>query len=555
MSLLTVLFSCNNNPHTFAVDEVLFSNCAQPVLPPGTFRDALPRSGVDFVHHSAPPAYTEESMSNVDPFQGSFGAGLVAADLDADGYIDLFYVQEVGANKLFWGNGDGTFASAEVPLAQAIARNDSIGISANTADYNGDGLLDLLVLGYNDIALYHNLGNRNFEDRSSTLALSPTVGYPGGAAWGDYDNDGDLDLFVCSYGRAEEVGENETEGPSVFPSMLYRNDGGHFTNRRNDLPIIAGQEGACLQGAFRDFDRDGDLDLLQVNDFGPWRGMTNFWENKGSSQEDWVWEDRYSTSGAGTLSFPMGSMYRDIDGDLQPDMWLSDIGKTSILKYLGSWEWMSMEAAWGHEIEDLSSDVSWSVLDIDLDGDGHPGVYIGYGPHLASAPPESWDEDYAADQPDRFLVNQTPTEKNPTFYLDNSVFPFPMIGNARGAATVDLNHDGVPDLVTSNLNAPPTILLGACTSFNRLVIQLRDTTTANTFGIGSVVQVRTTEKTQIQELSAGGRGTFSGEEPALFFGLGSVETIERVEIIWPDGEEQIFTPSCAHCRITLTRSR
>ena len=529
--------------------------CETPTPSPGKFIDLLPHSEIDFVHTSIQFPDSEDEMDDLDPFRGAFGAGLVAADLNNDTWIDLFYVQEVGANKLYWGNPDGTFVQATEEQAQTLAREEMIDIGANAADYNGDGLLDILVLGYNDIALFENQGNQTFKEKGQELGLTPTVGYPGGGTWGDYDNDGDLDLFVCSYGKAESMeDEEDTEGPLVYPSLLFRNDGTQFTDQAHTLPYMPGEEGACMQAAFRDFDHDGDLDLLQVNDFGPWRGMTKFWENKGLDGEYWNWSDRYSETGAGELIFPMGSMYRDINGDQILDMWFSDIGKTTLLQSLGDWEWISVAATWEQSGTYDNSDVSWSVLDIDLDGSGSPGVYIGFGPHLADSPPDSWGEEYKADQPDRFLINQAPQGETPDFHQEDSVFPFPLIGNARGAATVDINHDGVPDLVTSNLNARPVVMLGACTENNRLVISLRDNTTKNTFGIGSIVKVHTSHKTQIQELSAGGRGTFSGEEPELFFGLGTVSSIESIEVKWPDGEQQEYIPECTHCQITLTRS-
>ena len=450
MNVILIFFSCFSLETISEADTVHFPSCESPVPSPGKFIDALPLSEIDFTHTSIQFPDSEEELNDLDPFRGAFGAGLIAADLDNDTWIDIFYVQEIGSNILYWGKENGVFVQANEETTHELAQENVIDIAANTADYNGDGLLDILVLGYNHIALFENQGNRIFKEKSQQLGLYPTVGYPGSGAWGDYDNDGDLDLFICSYGEAESMeGQEDTEGPLVYPSLLFRNDGSHFTDQTHTLPYIPGEEGACMQAAFRDFDRDGDLDLLQVNDFGPWRGMTNFWENKGAEGEEWGWSDRYAETGAGGLVFPMGSMYRDIDGDQLLDMWFSDIGKTTILQSLGGWEWLSIEATWGQSIPYENSDVSWSVMDIDLDGNGTPGVYIGFGPHLADSPPEEWEEEYKANQPDRFLINKAEQGEIPDFHQENSVFPFPLIGNARGAATVDINHDGVPDLVVA----------------------------------------------------------------------------------------------------------
>jgi len=543
------MLSCVSTKEAVSVDIEPFASCLDPVDRPGSFADALPNSGIDFVHVARTPVF-EEGVENEDPLEGAFGAGIVAADLDRDGFVDLFFPQEVGPNKLYWGKGNADF---EEDTAENLTLNGERSLYGNTADYNGDGLLDLLVTGYQSIHLFENMGNRQFVDRAEELNLQDPLGYPGGAAWGDYDRDGDLDLFVGSYGLVGLESDSDFDGPGVAPSQLYRNEGTHFSDHSFELPVVAGKEGACLHASFRDLDDDGDLDLLQVNDFGPWLGMTQFWENVGLDGQRWVWVNRHASSGIGELAYPMGSLFRDLNGDGKAELWFSDIGQTRLFSPIGVWEWADMGAVWTSAVEDEPSDVSWSVVDIDLDGDGRIEVYINYGPHLGAEPPLEWGEVYAANQPDRLLFNDAPRGATPNYLLAEDVFPYPQTGNARGSAIADLDGNGVPDLVTSNIGATPAILLGQCTDAKRFVVELRDRSSGNYFGIGAKVTVETEEFMQVQELSAGGRGSFSGGEPQLFFGLDRAKQVERLTVEWPDGMKTVLEALCAHCKVILSR--
>jgi len=536
-----------------SVTELPLAICDDPVGAPGRFDDGNPGSGVDFLHVIIPPVF-DNTPEDDDPFNGAFGGGVVAADLDGDGAADLFFAQEDGANQLYWGQGNGTFEPASDATAGTIGLADSRTFYVNTADYDGDGRLDLLVAGFESLHLFRNQGDRSFLEVATTVGLAPVPGYPGGLAWGDYDQDGDLDLFVGSYGLVETGPDANTNGPDVVASSLYRNDGALFSDQTSNLPIVSDEEGACLQAAFRDLDDDGDLDLLQVNDFGPWRGMTNFWENGGATEGAWSWVDRHPDSGVGQLRYPMGSLFRDLDGDQHPDLWFSNIGATRALQSVGPWQWVDVRVAWATEVVETSSDISWSVVDIDLYGDGRPSVYINFGPHIGAEPPPDWGENYVPNQPDRFLVNDADLGSQPDFRLAPEVFPHEQTGNARGTAIADLDNNGVPDLVTSNLDSAPSILLGRCTTSRRLVVSLRDPLSSNRFGIGAKVTVEAGALMQTQEISAGGRGSFSGSEPQLFFGLGEADRVDRLQVRWPDGIVESFEGLCGHCQVTITRA-
>jgi len=549
LAALLLCAACSSEPELTPEIDVQASSlpaCSAPGAP--GFDDGLPGSGVVFVHRLF------DTAGEVDPFRGAFGAGVVAADLDNDGNIDLFFPQEDGLDDLYWGLGGARFEQAASNHVLRSGAAESWQMYANVADFDGNGLLDLLVTGRGSIRLFRNDGGREFTDVTEMLELQQPPHYPGGAAWGDFDGDADLDLFVGNYGVPESGSQANQNGPEVIPSKLYRNDGAQvFRDVSEYIPWQEGSYGACLQASWRDLDDDGDLDLMQVNDFGPWKGSTMFWENGGAGEGNaWHWTDRLPGSGIGVLEYPMGSSFADFDGDGILDLWLSDIGKNRVLRGLGDWQWLDVGVAWALDVLDQPSDVSWAVVDLDIDGDGRPDVFVNYGPHQPN-PPQDPNEPWAEFQADRLLRSNPDEDGNLRFELLEDAFPAPQTGNARGTASADLDGNGVPDLITGNLGGPPSLLLGRCTEASRLVVELRQPGDANVFAIGARVRVEAGGLVQIQELSAGGRGSFSGSQPRLYFGLGGATKVDALSVTWPDGTTHSITDLCPDCKLLLTR--
>ena len=189
-----------------------------------------------------------------DPIVNDLGYahGASWVDYDRDGWLDLFTTDffPTGFNRLYHNNGDGTFSDV---INTVITQEAASSVSAAWGDYDLDGWPDLFVANTNgeNNSLYHNLGGGQFEKISSG-AMVQDGGRSVGASWGDYDNDGDLDLFVANAGDED--------------NFLYRNDGnGTFTRISN----AATQDGGHTHGSlWLDYDLDGDLDLLAINNQG-----------------------------------------------------------------------------------------------------------------------------------------------------------------------------------------------------------------------------------------------------------------------------------------------
>ena len=512
-----------------------FPECASPVAAPGGWTDARVAAGVDF-EHFVPMEFLFDEDDYTLPLAFTVAAGVVSADLDQDGAVDLYFPQTVGANALYWGNGDGTFTIGNPGDA---GLPDELSATASAADFDGDGDLDLAVMQMHGIRLLR-LDGRVFTDVTDDLGITQADGTAGTPSWADYDGDGDLDLFEGRHALA--VYSDLDIDPA--PDRLWRNDGATFTDVMSTFPLVAG-DGAWLHGVWDDFDGDGDLDLFHVNDFGEADVNSFLWENGGADGGGWSWTDRLADSGMGVLVAPMGSLVRDLDGDGWLDIWISGIGEMVIYRSLGPWSFVDATLSWAPSMLHVISDISWSVVDIDLDGDGVPGVLVTYGP----LPSEPGDPEYDPDQPDRFFVG------DPSAGYANrgpAVFPSVQDGDSRGVGVSDLNGDGVPDVVIGHVNGPPSILVGQCTANNRLVVRLRDPSSNNRFGIGARVTVTSDSGAQVQTMRAGGRGTYSGSDPVLFFGMGQAAAA-TVTVRWTDGSEQVLSDACTHCPLTVTR--
>ena len=255
---------------------------------------------------------------------GEFGevgremGGVAAGDYDRDGWIDLYVVRgNVGPNLLFHNRGDGTFE--EVGAAAGVQLPFGIGSGPTFADVDGDGWLDLLVLGDDDVApvLFHNQGDGTFVNVTAASGLV-LPGPSFSAAFGDYDRDGDLDLAVARWGNLNL--------PPAAPGSLWRNDGGVFVDvsQAAGLPLFLSRTDPILQlqkmtlsftPNFVDIDSDGWPDLLMTGDFA----SSTVLRNRG----DGTFAD--ATTSVITDENGMGAAIGDVDNDGDLDWFVSSI--------------------------------------------------------------------------------------------------------------------------------------------------------------------------------------------------------------------------------------
>lgn len=466
--------------------------------------------------------------------------GVAAGDFDGDGWTDLYVVRgDVGPNLLFRNVGatsPGSLAFDEVGEAAGIAiggNGDGYGCGPTFADLDGDGRLDLVLGGVGGATpprLFRNLGPQSpgglprFEDitePSGVFSLLDTMS----AAFGDYDLDGDLDLFLSHWSLG---GGNPILGPH-----LWRNDG---TGSFGPVDFAAGIA-SVYQGidwsftpTFTDVDNDGLPDLLVAGDFGTSQVFRNLGDGTFAVLTGPVISDENG----------MGSAVGDIDNDGDLDWFVSSIwdpdgmangnwGITGNRLYRNTGDWES-EGTLGFEDATDEAGVrygywGWGSCLADLDNDGDLDLF-----HTNGFPEFPADEFF--EDPTRLFIN----DGTGSFSEQSADLGIDDIGQGRGVVCFDADNDGDIDLFVANNSGPPRLYRndgGNDNSF--LQIQLRGDG-LNTEAVGARIEVTTGGVTQMREVRAG--SNYVSQNPTrAHFGLGTAELVDSVRIRWPDGEE------------------
>ncbi len=279
------------------------------------------------------------------------GVGLL--DYNGDGWLDVYLTQagpfppdlqhpRTDGDRLFRNRGDGTFedATASAGLA-AFARGYSHGVTVG--DIDNDGHPDLFITRWHRYALYRNRGDGTFEDVTDRHGLGGDRDWPTSAAFGDFDGDGDLDLYVCHYLRWDTEKPNLCWdarrnrytycSPQYSPSLpdhLFRNDGGRFTDVTAEAGIVD-SDGRGLGVVAADMDGDGRVDIYVAND----QSANYLFRNKGGFRfEEVAGAAGVAASGAGIYQASMGIAHGDADGDGRPDLAITNFYNESTTLYL-----------------------------------------------------------------------------------------------------------------------------------------------------------------------------------------------------------------------------
>lgn len=297
------------SPHGMVIRDAALIEGDRSVGGDPQFTDVAGEAGVDFVNRFYPGFFTTPlrfKMLRYGP------AGITAADVDNDGWYDLFIPDGV-ESRLFLNRRDGTFEDVTARAGLAGLDGVSVGVFA---DYDNDGFKDFFVSRtFKPNQLFHNRGDGTFEDVTARAGIGAdcctTV-----ASWADYDKDGDLDLYVGRYLDPRlEIPESFYARNGV-PNQLYRNDGdGTFTNVTEQAGV--GEIGLCLGTVFGDYDDDGDPDLYVVNDFG----RNTLYRNNG----DGTFADVSQAANALAYGAGMSASFGDYDNDGKLDIYVANI--------------------------------------------------------------------------------------------------------------------------------------------------------------------------------------------------------------------------------------
>ncbi len=522
------------------------------------------------------------------------GAGVIVGDADGDGFDDIYFLNQLGANALFTNQGDGTFK--DVTERAGVALADRICTSASFADMDNDGDQDLFVAstrGGN--VLYRNDGTGRFEDVTAAAGVSH-VGHTQGVTFFDYDGDGFLDLFVTNT-AAWTLDQEDPEGryhigPGTLqdlvgsprePNIFYRNDGdGTFT----DVTATTGVAGDGWGGdvAVFDFDADGDPDLFVTNMFG---ASTLYRNDEGKRFTDVTRSVLGRTSwgavGCRVLDHNSDGLLDLLIVDMHSDMWMASDslpGKLEEARKYGGPEGPLVEdgsmsagdaQAFRERLlimddDDLASVLfgntlftnlgsgqfeeasdragvetlwPWGIATADYDLDGHEDAFVANG---MGYPYGAWHNDLLMNSGDGTFAHRhqeegiSPRPGGP--YLLEKIGNEPAARSSRSAAVIDFDVDGRPDLVVNNFNERPYLYRNQFPERHWLALRLRGTT-SNRDAIGAVVTVTVGGSTQVRQVT-GASGYLGQSTLTVHFGLGAADSIDDCRIRWPSGATQTF---------------
>jgi hypothetical protein len=488
----------------------------------------------------------------------SAGAGAAFLDFDRDGRLDVFLpngwrldgarIAERGRFALYRGLSDGTFK--DVTDEAGVGGEGEWGAGAFVGDYDGDAWPDILVTAFGKNLLYRNLHDGRFENVAAKVGLE-SPGWNTGAAFFDADGDGDLDLYVASYidctlqsvldakPTLDWQGlEKVAFGPFGMkgaPDHFFRNEGG---TRFVDVTVESGLQDKALGFGFAvravDYDDDGDLDVYVANDSDPNYLYRN--EGKGVFKEVGTWAGCALDSN-GAAQAGMGVTAGDLTGDGLIDIFVTNFSQDFSTLYRGLGRGAFEDASRETGVGPLTfRPLSWGTSAADFDNDGDLDLVVANGhiyPQIDRHPEIVGT--YA--QRNLLLENQgpaTPLFRDATAEAGPG---FEVVRSSRGVAVGDYDNDGDLDLLITNTDEPPTLLRNDSPGANWLTV-ICDDGRGNIAPIGAKVTIRAGGRTQSRDI-ASGDSYMSTHDPRPHFGLGTVSTVDEVDVRWPDGTHSV----------------
>ena len=504
-------------------------------------------SGIRWVHENAmsPNRHLPETM----------GPGVAFFDYDNDGWVDIFLVNSGQAdfyqpevplrNALYRNNRNGTFT--DVTDKAGVAGGHTFAMGCAIADYDNDGYQDVLVTAYGRCTLYRNNGNGTFTDVTDKAGLA-APGWTTSAVWFDYDNDGKLDLFLCSFvewSTRSKVfcGDNKLGKrfyciPRVFkptPSLLYHNNGDGTFKEVSAGTDIQRALGKALGVVATDINGDGLMDLFVANDT-----VQNFlFVNRGKGK----WEEialpaEVGFSSNGTPRSGMGVDAADFNGDGKQDLFVANVDQEMFSLYKNEGNEFFSDVAASNGVSQATRLLSgWGLKFFDYDNDGFVDLL------LANGHPDDMIESYSQQvkykEPlvlfhnDGKKLSDVSDQAGPVF---KKMFP------ARGLAIGDYDNDGRVDVIIGNNGEAPVLLRNRAGEGNHWLGLRLQGTACNRDAIGATITWSAGSATRRRYKSSGG-SYLSSHDMREVLGIGKAAKLDSLEIAWPQpsGRVERFT--------------
>jgi tetratricopeptide (TPR) repeat protein len=551
--------AARNQPATVSTPRIeVKSRVVDPLRNPGR---ELPRGAPE-------PRFTDVTkiagLDSFEQFHGprtsqlpeDMGSGVAWGDFDNDGYDDLFVVSgggaltlppaERAASVLYRNLGDGRFEKVD-----SFPDIRILGMGAAWGDYNNDGWLDLIITGYDEIILLRNDHGRFVRDR----AMPSPKGFWTGVSWGDYNRDGKLDVYVCGYvkyipGKGDPASSSRQFGlevpftlnPASYDpqrNLLFRNDGERGFTEVSDQLGVADAQGRSLSALWRDFDGDGWLDLYVANDISE----NKLYLNRGGKFIDagrsaWVEEYR------GSMGLASGDFDRDGDDDLFISHWIAQ-------------QFALYQNLLAEQRETGGADSPLHFTDVaEMLGVGQPSMQsIGWGASFADFDSDGWPDLVVANGSTFEQKTARPRRLAPMasmlfwnargrYFHDlapwNRSFAKPHV--SRGLAVSDFDNDGSLDIAVVDHGEGVRLLRNDVPHGNwielRLHSRLPNSGSAKGFGDGATVIAWAGGAALRRSVTSA--SYLSQDSRRVHIGLGAATKVDRVEVRWLGGKAETW---------------
>ncbi|MBN9122239.1 MAG: CRTAC1 family protein [Planctomycetes bacterium] len=534
----------------------------EPPLPSGVrinFVDVTAAADIEFKH--------VDGRTEMEYLMDSTGPGAAWIDYDQDGLLDLFLVQgypvvppypaTAPGCKLYRNMGGGKFREV---TTEAGVGHVGCGQGAAVGDIDNDGFPDLFVTCYGKPnVLYHNVpdgkGGRRFEDVTARAGMGDHPDWKDRPNWStsaaflDYDNDGLLDLFVCSYVRVDlakypECVQAATRRRAACPPtrfegtrcVLYRNAGG---GKFVDVTKEAGVDQPKAKGlgvVALDLDDDGLIDIFVAND-----GVPNFlFRNAGKGRFESLGPAcGCLVNGTGNPQAYMGVAAGDLDGDGLPDLFSTTFAGESKSLFRNRGKCLFLDVTAGSGLGPATwHRLGFGTCALDVDRDGSLDLVIANG-HVMAHIDRDGDPTNTFRQPAQLFLNDGKGRFTEFTKQSGPAFRKQYVG--RALAQADYDNDGRTDLYLADSGGPAALLHNeSVTPHNWVRLELRGTR-SNRDAVGAKVTLHVGGRKLVRHKEGGG-SYLAAHDPRLLVGLGPARQADRVEVRWPSGLVEQFGP-------------
>jgi len=521
------------------------------------FRDITAQAGIRFTHNNGAfgKKYLPETM----------GPGCAFIDYDNDGWPDIILINgenwpgHAGAEstlKLYHNNHDGTFTDV---TRKAGLATPMFGLGVATGDFDNDGNDDLFVTALGQSHLFRNSGNGTFTDVTKAAGMWGPNEFSTSAAWVDYDRDGKLDLVVANYVQWSLQGDLfctldgnrksycTPESYKGSSARLWHNLGNGKFEDATQKARFFDNTSKTLGIAVLDYNGDGWPDIILANDTQPNKLYLN--------KQDGSFEERGVSAGIafsedGVARAGMGVDAADYDRSGRPSLIISNFANQMVSLYHNEGNGLFVDEAPSSEVGRATLvTLGFGCFFFDYDNDGWPDIFVSDG-HIEDQI-EKVQKRVSYAEPPHVFRNLGKGKFVETTQSLGSVFAAPKVG--RAAAYADIDNDGALDVLMTTNGGRAYLFHNEGVTNQSLRIKLAGSK-SNRDGIGAVITVTSADGKQ-SKMVRSGSSYLSQSELVATFGLGSKAKADAIEIQWPSGQIEKLTNIPAGQTVTVQEGK